>query len=141
MIKYGQHVLLPCLVKLFNLILTSGYYAKAWSQGILVPIYKSADRMDPGNYRGITITSSLGKLFNSILNSRLEKYLNHNKIIHDEQIGFKKGSRTSDHIFKLKTLLFKYLRETWKLFTCFGDLRKAFDSVIHQALFYKMHKI
>ena len=97
--------------------------------------------MDPGNYRGISITSSLGKLFNSILNIRLETYLNQNKIIHYEQIGFKKGSRTSAYLFKLNTMLFKYLRETGKLFTCFVDLRKAFDSVIHPTLFYKMHKI
>ena len=47
MIKYGQHELLPCIEKLFNLILTTSYYPKVWSQGILVPIYKSADRIDP----------------------------------------------------------------------------------------------
>ncbi|MEW8544951.1 MAG: reverse transcriptase family protein, partial [Candidatus Thiodiazotropha sp.] len=141
MIKYGQYDLLPCIEKLFNLILTTGYYPKVWSQGILVPLYKAADRMDPNNYRGITITSSLGKLFNSILNTRLEKFLNENRIIHDEQIGFRAGSRTSDHIFKLKTLLYKYLKENGKLFTCFIDLRKAFDSVVHPALFYKLYKI
>ena len=45
--------------------------------------------MDPNN-SGISVTSSLGIYFNSILNMRLDKFLNQNEIIHDEQpIGFK----------------------------------------------------
>ena len=112
MIKYGKHVLLHrIIVKLFNLILTYCCYPKEWSHGILVSIYTSSGRMDPNNYRGITITSSFCKLFKSILNTRLEGFLKTNNIINDEQTGFKAGSRTSNHIFKLKTLLCKYLRE------------------------------
>jgi hypothetical protein len=39
-------------------------------------IYKSGDVNNPGNYRGIAINPSLGKLFNTILNNRLDKYGN-----------------------------------------------------------------
>lgn len=56
MIKYGQFALLPCLEKLFNLILSTGNYPKLWSQGFLVPIFKSSDPTNPNNYSGITIT-------------------------------------------------------------------------------------
>jgi hypothetical protein len=40
MIKYGQHALLPCLEKLFNIILSSGTYPKIWGEGYLITIFK-----------------------------------------------------------------------------------------------------
>ena len=108
-------------------------------QGLIFPIYKTGDLLNPSNYRGIAITSCLSKVFNSILNARLEKYILKNEIIRNEQIGFKAGCRTSDHIFKLKTIIDKYLNKSKKkVYACFIDLRKALDSVIHSALFLKL---
>ena len=138
MLKYGNFVLQPCLVKLFNIILSSGIYPTEWVQGLIFPIYKTGDPLNPSNYRGIAITSCLSKLFNSILNARLEKYILKNELIRNEQIGFKAGCRTPDHIFKLKTIIDKYLNKSKKVYACFIDLRKAFDSVIHSALFLKL---
>ena len=92
------------------------------------------------NYRGITITSCLAKLFNSILNRRLVKFLDDHKSLHYEQIGFRLGCRASDHIFKLKTIICKQFSKSKKLYTCFIDLKKAFDSVLHEALFIKLVK-
>ena len=140
MIRYGQHILLPCLEKLFNLILFNGVYPKSWSTGNLVTIFINGSPVDPNNYRGITINSCLSKLFNSILNKRLVEFIDSKKLIEDEQIGFRKGSRTTDHIFKLKTLLCKYLQKSGRLYACFVDLKKAFDSVLHPALLYKLQK-
>ena len=98
--------------------------------------------MDPQNYRGLTITSSLGKLFNSILTLRLQKYLlKHNRIT-PEQIGFSKDASTSDNIFTLNTLINKYSkRRSQKLYACFIDFKQAFDNVWHDGLFYKMSKM
>jgi hypothetical protein len=69
----------------------------------------------------IAITSCLSKLFNSILNARLEKYILKNELIRNEQIGFKAGYRTSDHIFKLKTIIDKYLNKSKKVYACFYE--------------------
>lgn len=61
MLKYGQFALLPSLKKLFNLVLESGIYPDQWSEGFIVPIFKNGDSSNPDNYRGITVTSCLGK--------------------------------------------------------------------------------
>ena len=119
MLKYGNFVLQPCLVKVFNIILSSGIYPAEWVQGLIFPIYKTGDPLNPSNYRGIAITSCLSKLFNSILNARLEKYILKNELIRNEQIGFKAGCRTSDHIFKLKTIIDKYLNKSKKTLCLF----------------------
>ena len=92
--------------------------------------------------RGICVSSCLGKLFCSILNQRLYLYLKENKILHTSQIGFLPENRTADHVFTLRTLIDKYVhyREE-KFYACFVDFRKAFDSVWHEGLFYKLLKI
>jgi hypothetical protein len=54
----------------------------------ITTIFKEENPKLPQNYRGITICNSIGKVFNSILNNRLEKILIDNNIIHENQIGF-----------------------------------------------------
>ena len=61
-------------------------------------------------------------------------------LINKEQIGFQKNKRTSDHIPTLKTVVNKYVvdKKGKKLYTCFVDFQKAFDSVWHEGLFRKL---
>ena len=92
-------------------------------------------------YRGISLSSNLSKLFNSILQTRIDKYLEENKLIRLEQGGFRKDHRTSDHIFILQTIIQKYTKNSGKLYACFVDLKKAYDSVWRQGLIHKLEKI
>ena len=85
--------------------------------------------------------SCLAKLFNTILNNRLDDFILKHKIIDSKQIGFKRGARTSDHMFILRSLIEKYTKDDGKLFVCFIDFKKAFDLVDHNFLLYKMNKI
>ena len=139
MIKYGQHVLCQILTKIFNLIFSQGNYPKAWLKSYITPLHKKGSWSDPSNYRGITVSDNVSKLFNKILDNRLTVYFDKHNIICKEQIGFKSGNRTSDHMFVLKTLINKYVRNASKpLYTCFVDFKRAFDSVPHAGLFYKL---
>lgn len=142
MIKCSQTFLLPCLYKIFNSCLTFGYYPKPWSSGYIIPIHKSNDSSDPNNYRGITVTNAIGKLFNKILDIRLDKFLEKHHIISDYQIGFTRKARTSDHMYILKTIIDKYCNtKDGRVFACFVDFQKAFDTVIHTGIKIKLLKI
>ena len=105
MIKTSSRFIKYPLEKLFNLILQSGTFPTSWSNGIITALHKSGNKDDPSNYRGICISSCLGKGFCSILNTRLLNFSNKHKILHRSQIGFLPGHRTSEHIFSLKTLI------------------------------------
>jgi hypothetical protein len=105
-------------------------------------IHKSSDAADPNNYRGITITSSVGNVFNSILKERLDSFLKQNNIIDDCQIGFTRKARTSDHMFILKCIIDQYRKtKDGKVFACFVDFPKAFDKVIHTGIKLKLLEI
>lgn len=138
MLKASIHIMSTCFQKIFNICLQSGKYPKLWAVGYTLPLFKSGDPCDPGNYRGISITSAIGKVFNSILDNRLDKFLVEKQLISKFQIGFVKKTRTSDHMFIMKTLIDSVFAKGKKLFACFIDFKKAYDKVIHSGIKYKM---
>ena len=74
MLKTGSPHLKSAICKLFNHILTSGYFPQSWCEGVIIPIFKSGDKQDPANYRGICINSCLGKLFSTVFNNACTAY-------------------------------------------------------------------
>ena len=88
---------------------------------------------------GISILSCDAKLFNTILTKHLDNFLKVNAIINPVQIGFTKKARTTDHMFVLRALIEKYKKDKCgKLFACFIDFRKGFDTVIPHIMLFKL---
>ena len=139
-IKEGKNILLPLFCNLFNAVLYSGWYPEIWVKSVLVPLFKKGPVEDAGNYRGISLVSHVGKLFTSTLYNRLIKWSNENSILTDAQFGFIPGYGTRDAIFALHSIIAKSLSKGKRLYCCFVDYVKAFDSVIHYILWQKMLK-
>ena len=115
------------------------YLMNEWSQGMISPIYKNkGDKANPDNYRGITILSCFVKLFTSVLNNRLNNYLESMNLICEEQAGFRKHYGTTDRIFNLKCIIDLYLCRDKQRFCAFIDYKKAFDSVNRTFLWQKL---
>ena len=68
--KYGGDELVNTMLVLFNYLLEKGCYPDEWCEGIINPIHKEDDKMNPENYRKITVTPAIGKIFETILNNR-----------------------------------------------------------------------
>ena len=98
-------------------------------KGVIHPIFKAGAKYDPNNYRGITVTPVLSKLFAMILEARLSEWAECSGIRADGQAGFRKGHRTVDHVYTLRALITQAKRSKSKLFCCFVDFKKAFDSI------------
>ena len=125
------------ILKTFNHSLTSGLYP--WHTSVITPIFKSGNPFSPDNYRAIAVGSCMGKLFSSILLDRMLHFKNLYCPDPKEQLGFCKGAQTNDHIFTLKTVIDKYTRKhKVRVYACFVDLRKAFDTVCRDLLLHKI---
>ena len=88
-------------------------------------MHKNGSKMDPSNDRGITLLSSLGKLFSSLIYNRIENEIESKGILSPSQAGFRKNYKTTDHIFTLFSVIKKALCKGKYLYTCFVDFRKA----------------
>ena len=131
---------LNLILKLMNKIKDHTCYPENWAIGITTLLLKEGDDEDPNNYRAITIVNALAKILAIMINERLQAYLTENKTIKLEQIGFEKKCRPADHLFVLKTLISHYNNKGKKLYTCFVDFQKAFDSVWRMGMFFKLLK-
>ena len=88
--------------------------------------------------RKITLLSSLGKIFDSILNNRLcfckETFRPNNPW----QNGFKQGSRTTDNLFNFNAISDKYKALKHPLYVCYVDFKSAFHYINRHALLFKL---
>ena len=136
----------PCvnfLRKFFQSCFEKHIVPKQWGTGIINPIQKQSctDSRDPTGYWGITLTSAVYKLYCSILNERLNKWVEENEKLSDCQNGFIKNRSTTDHLSTLTRLI-----ETRKLYkkstsTCFIDFRKVYDTVNRNLLWSKLSQL
>ena len=88
----------------------------------------------------ITLLSCMSKLFTAILNKRKNKVIEDNNVLSDAQFGFRSGRSTTDAIFILNALIQKVLNGKERLYCCFIDVKRAFDSVYLNGLFLKLNK-
>ena len=125
---------------IFNYIFNKGDYPSQWAEGLINALHKKGDHSNPDNYRKITITVAMAKIFDSILNARL--YFKNDVMSLDDpfQFGFTPSRGTTDCVFVLETVI-KYQQHKKKpMYLCFVDFTKAFDYINRNALYYKLHK-
>ena len=117
----------------------SGKYPRRWGEAILCPLYKGGSLNDLNNYRGISLTSVLSKIFTKILNNRLIIWAEKSGLFFENQAGYRKGYSTIDQIFCLNSIIQKYLsKKGGRLYAIFVDFSKAFDRVPHCLLWERL---
>ena len=95
---------------------------------------------NPDNYRAITLSSVLLKLLERILLTRIELFDDISPPIHSVQGGFKKQQGCLITSFIVKEAIQYAKEKNSKVYACFLDVKKAFDQVWHDGLFYKLYK-
>ena len=135
-LKSAGEVLQPILLRLFNWLNKREITPRDWGRSLVAYLYKKGDRESPGNYRGISLISCIGKLYLSMWASRLTKVLEEKLV--EEQGGFRAGRSTSDLVFTLNDTLLRRRRSGKHTFLFFIDFRKAFDTVWHTGLWKRL---
>lgn len=136
MLKYGAPNILPALCKRVNIILDQRFIPDTWNITYQVPVFKAGDPGDCNNYRGIAISSSLGKAYSNILQDRLFEYVENSGNISENQAAFRPGKSTSDHFFLHKESsksIYSVTEERCVLLFC--SFFKAFDSVWREGMY------
>ncbi len=130
----GCDALLRILQTLFNKLLSEGF-CSFLVVGVIHALFKNGDASSVDNYKGIVVGHVIAKLFAMVLESRLSSWAERKGIRACGQAGFRQDYHTTDNLFVLQTLIDS--RTRWpgkKLYTCFADFKKAFDTVPREKL-------
>ena len=93
------------ILSLFNLSLSSNTIPSLGKQSIITMIPKKGDKSSLKNYRPISSTSNIMKLFEKLIHSRVSEFLISNDIIIKQQSGFRKNRQTRDNLILSQKIL------------------------------------
>ncbi|GFT37072.1 probable RNA-directed DNA polymerase from transposon X-element [Trichonephila clavipes] len=127
------------LTILINKILTLNYFPKAWKEAIIFPILKPGKNKNiPSSYRPISLLSTLSKITESIILTRLKEFLYTNNIINPNQYGFTNKLSTLHPLLNLTEAISEGFQSKKSTGAVFLDIQKAFDRVWLSGLTYKL---
>lgn len=140
-LKLCPESLLMILVAIFNASIRLGHFPAAWKMASVVMLPKPGKNPSfPQNYRPISLLPVLGKLLEKILYVRIQEHVAANNIIPKHQFGFQQEHNTTLQLARLTEHINQaFIFKKFALVTLL-DVEKAFDSVWHNGLIYKLIK-
>ena len=137
-LREARHILSTPLSILYHKSLDTGSVPHAWKLGRLVPIFKKGDKKEPSNYRPVSLTSVTCKVIESLIRDRLLQHLQDNDLLADNQYGFRPKRSCATQLLKVLEDWTTILESHNPLDVVYLDFQKAFDSVPHQRLLWKL---
>ena len=133
---YASFNLIQHLTQLFKGRMNHTFVPSQFRFGHMVLIIKDTNgsNSDISNYRGITISPIISKIFEHVLKELFSEHLSTSH----HQFGFKKKNSTSHAIYCLKQTVDYYINRGSRVYCSFIDASKAFDRLVHKGLFMKL---
>ena len=135
-LKYLSSTCLPCDKMCDWLEVQSAKLSK--QVGLTLFKGKGAKANNKDNYRGITLFPTLCKIYEMIILNRSEKFASQAEYFLEMQFGFQESSGCTEASFTILETINHMLERGSKMFSCFLDVRKAFDTVWIDGLMYKL---
>ena len=124
---------------LYNAALACGYFPRPYKTANIRLIPKPGKTTtDPSNYRPISLLNLLGKIFEKLLNRRLRLHLDTHDLIPSHQYAFRPLTSTEDALNAIITYIHASFNSRKKTVLVTKDIQKAFDTVWHDGLKYKI---
>ena len=87
---------------IINAAIRLTHFPSHWKTGNIIPIYKAGKcTSEPSSYRPISLLSILSKLSEKIIHKRLDKFEEKQKIIIEEQFGFREQHSTVQQLVRI----------------------------------------
>jgi hypothetical protein len=135
-LRFGGRPLASCLHRLFNASWQTGYVFHSLRVSNVIALFKKGDRSQPGNYRPISLTSVIARMYERMVQPRLLKMIEPK--LHQLQFGFRSNRSTYDNLLHIQHQIASATLHNARIPTAFLDISKAFDKVHHSSLLYKL---
>jgi hypothetical protein len=127
------------LAQIINCSITSGVVPDSQKIAKVIPIFKSGDKKQLGNYRPISILPYFSKFFEKLIYGRMMTYITANNILYKGQYGFRKDHSTFMAVMEMYDKISEARDNGHFSVGIFLDLSKAFDTVNHEILISKLN--
>ena len=129
------------ICQLWKQSLEEGCIPEILKTGIITPIFKGGDRTKPQNYRPVSLTSHVIKLFENLIRTKIENHLIENGLFNENQHGFRKGRSCISQLLDHYNKIIEDLEKGHRNHVVYLDFAKAFDKVHHTILLQKLQNI
>ena len=127
------------LHKLFNKSITEGQLPDDWKQAKVSAIFKrKGNRKKAGNYRPVSLTCIMCKILEGCIRDHTVEHMRVNNIFSKQQFGFIKGRSTVLQLLNVMNSWTMALDNGFSIDSIYLDFMKAFDTVPHKRLIYKL---
>ena len=123
---------------IFKRSLRFGQIPNPWKEAIITPVFKKGRRDLVSNYRPVSLTSAVCRVFERIICFHILNHLNFHKLLCKEQFGFVKRKSCLTQLLLTFNDWFSMLKRKMSFDCVYIDFRKAFDHVIHRKLLIKL---
>ncbi|KAL8594440.1 hypothetical protein ACOMHN_018148 [Nucella lapillus] len=123
---------------LFRKSLEDGQVPQDWRTATVSPIFKKGSRLQPCNYRPVSLTCILCKVMEKLIRENVIKHLDENVLISRQQHGFVQGRSCVTQLLDVMDAWTEILDAGGSVDIIYMDFMKAFDSVPHRRLLMKL---
>ena len=138
LIKCNEDLFITLFVFLFNLSLKSGIFPNCLKKAIVIPHFKKGVTTLIKNYRPISLLSTISKIFEQCIKSRLTNYLDTTSFFSENQFGFRQNRSTVHALTHHIEKICENLEKSYHTAAVYLDLSKAFDLVSHELLLVRL---
>ena len=131
-------VVAPILSTLCNKSLASGVFPDSMKLAEVVPLYKGKSPHEEANYRLISLLTTMSKILEKTMYSRVYSFLDQTNQIYKSQYGFRARHSCEHAIAKVIGEIVKNKEKNKHMVGLFLDLSKAFDTLDHKIVLEKM---
>ena len=125
---------------LFNMCISSGCFPDVLKIAKVTPIFKKGAKTEISNYRPISILKNIGKIFESLIHSRLKSFFESLNLFSKNQFGYRKERNTEMAALKFIERVTPVLSSKSFAICVFLDLSAAFDTVSRPLLLAKLYR-
>ena len=140
-LKGGVKILSKPISEICNLSISHGIFPNASKVSKLKPIFKKGKKLDPSNYRPISLLPLISKILGKVAHDQANKFLSANKILYNYQSGFRTNHPTNLCLSFLTDKNLKGFDEGLLTRMILIDLQKAFETINHEILLKKLEAI